>query len=83
MTKNIKLSKLRAIADNKLDSTQTVKICSKTSIKHRGKMRNCWLPAFSSFHQSFEKRISFIVSGLDCVVKSEKAISKQSHVLMI
>ena len=47
-------------------------VCFDKSIKHCGKRRKCWSPAFSPFLTMFSKKGFYpkIVKSLDCVVKS-------------
>ena len=61
------LSKLKAFADNEINVTENLKFGKGR--KHCGKMRSCWLPAFSPFPTMFSKGFFLrVVKSRDCVV---------------
>ena len=63
--------KWKALTDNKINVTQKLKLVLGKGRKHFGKMRKCWLPAFSPLPKIFSKAFFFrVVKSMDCVVKT-------------
>ena len=63
-------SKLKELADNKINVTEKLKFVMGMSRKPWGKRRKCWLPAFSPFPTMFSKGFfPRVVKSRNCVVK--------------
>ena len=64
-------SKLKPIADDKINVTEKLKFDFGKGRKHYGKRRKCWLPAFSPFPTMFSKGFfSKVVKSQGCVLES-------------
>ena len=65
-------SKLKQIADNKINLNKKIKTCFWKVRKHCGKRRKSYLPAFSLFPTMLSKGFLYrVIKSRDCVVKSE------------
>ena len=65
-------SKLKALADEKINNLIT-KILCEMDRKHCGKKRKCWLPAFSPFPTMFSRDLFFgVVKTRDYMAKGLK-----------
>ena len=63
--------KLKALADDKVNVIIRLKFALERVENIVGKMRKCWLPAFSPFPTMFSEGYFFrVVKIRDCVVKS-------------
>ena len=63
-------SKLKELADNKIDVTENLKFVFGRAENIVGKRKKCWLPAFSPFPTVFSKGFfPGVVKSQDCVVK--------------
>ena len=70
-------SKLKALADDKINVSEKLKFCVGKGRKHCGKRRKCWLPAFSPFPTMFLKSFFFkVVKSRDLVVKELNVIDR-------
>ena len=80
--KYLDLSKLKAFTDDKKKKWDIkTEILFWMGIKHCGKMRKFWLPAFSHFPTlSSDDFFLSDANSWDCVVKSEP-ITTQCHIL--
>ena len=69
--KTLDKSKLKALADDKINVTKKVEICFGKGRKHCGKRRKCWFPAFSPFPAMFSKGFyPWGTKSRECAVKS-------------
>ena len=70
LTKILDWSKLKALADDKINVAEMITSVSERVENIVGKRRKCWLPAFSLFLTMFSKPFfSRGVKSLDCDVK--------------
>ena len=68
--KILDLSKLKAIADDKITFTEQMKFVLGRVEKNYGKRGKCWLPAFFPLPIKFTKAFfQSVIKSLDCVVK--------------
>ena len=66
------LSKLKALADDKLNVAKIIISFCDWIRKHCWKRRKCWLPAFSPFPTMFLKAFqSRFVKNWDCLIKNQ------------
>ena len=65
-------SKLKAIADDKVNVTEKLKFVLGRVENIVGKGEKCWLPAFSCFSTMFSKGFWYrVLKSHDCVVKKQ------------
>ena len=76
--KILDVTKLKALADDKLNVTKMkISLCDRAE-NTVGKGKKCWLPAFPPFPTMDSKALLFkVVTSRDCVVKESSPFSPE------